>query len=92
MKLSKESLIEEASKLQFQPNNLEKVIRCKKLIAPLFPLRKNEKNFINRLRKDGVIEPQLLTDEPVLSEKIKTHPAILRRAEKAMETLGRKNV
>lgn len=70
----------------------ELVSKCKKLIAPLFPLRKNEKIFINRLRKDGVIEPSLLTDDPVLSEKIKTHPAILRRAEKAMETLGRKNV
>ncbi len=57
--------------------------QCKKLIAPLFPLRSNERDFVTLLREKGIIKPELLTHDIELIEKIKVHPSILWRASQA---------
>jgi hypothetical protein len=56
---------------------------CKQFVEPLFPLSDREAEFIQRLRHDGKIEPGLLTDDPVLAERISQDPPLLWRASKA---------
>lgn len=61
------------------------VTDCKKLMAPLFPLRENEREFILALRDKGELLPELLSRDNEFIEKAKIHPGLLRRAD-----MGRK--
>lgn len=56
------------------------VAECKKLMAPLFPLRDNEREFITALREKGELLPDLLSKDNEFIEKAKQHPGLLRRA------------
>ena len=56
---------------------------CKKFVEPLFPLSDQEAEFIHRLRHDGKIDARLLTDDPVLIERMTQDPSLLWRASKA---------
>ena len=42
----------------------------------VFPLRENERAFLDALLTHGEIQPELLTDDAVFQEKVKLHPAI----------------
>lgn len=57
------------------------VADCKKLMAPLFPLRENEREFISALRDKGELLPELLSKDDAFIEKVKMHPGLLRRAD-----------
>lgn len=56
------------------------VQRAKDFLAPFFPLQANELEFIAKLRIDGLIEPQLITNDPQLAFGIRNHPALRWRA------------
>jgi predicted nucleotidyltransferase component of viral defense system len=56
---------------------------CKQFCEALFPLKEQEAEFIERLRHEGKIDPSLLTDDPVLAERIVQDPALRWRASKA---------
>jgi predicted nucleotidyltransferase component of viral defense system len=56
------------------------VAACRKMVAPLFPLRDNEREFVSLLRNKGQIEAELLTRDTEFIEKAKVHPGLLRRA------------
>jgi predicted nucleotidyltransferase component of viral defense system len=45
-------------------------------LTDLLPLEANEVMFINRIRSEGTICPELITDDGELAQKIISHPAI----------------
>lgn len=49
---------------------------CRKLMKMVLPLRKNEKEFLDRLLDHGEILPTLLTDDATMAERIAEHPAL----------------
>jgi hypothetical protein len=55
------------------------VADCKKLMASLFPLRENEREFISALRDKGELLPELLSQDHAFIEKAKMHPGLLQR-------------
>lgn len=61
----------------------ELLSKCRAFVNPLFPLAEREAEFIGTLREKGVIDPTLLTDDPILIERIKQDPPLLWRASKA---------
>jgi hypothetical protein len=69
----------DAKRQQDYAENL--VEECRKLVAPLFPLRGNEREFVSLLRDKGEIKPELLTKNSEMIEKAKVHPGLLRRAD-----------
>lgn len=56
---------------------------CRSFVAPFFPLKDNEAEFIRLLREEGKIESSLLTDDENLAASIKQDPPLLWRASKA---------
>jgi predicted nucleotidyltransferase component of viral defense system len=54
-------------------------------LKQLLPLKENEQLFINTIRKEGVIQPELITDNVELANKIVSHPALLWAARKMVE-------
>jgi hypothetical protein len=46
-------------------------------LAKILPLNNNEVEFISKIRNEGMIQPDLITHDLVLRERIKTHPALL---------------
>jgi hypothetical protein len=56
------------------------VAHAKTFLSSFFPLQKHEMEFISKVRTSGMIEPQLITDDPQLVSKIRNHPALLWRA------------
>jgi predicted nucleotidyltransferase component of viral defense system len=65
------------------------IYQCREFVSPLFPLRKQEVQFIALLRDQGKVAPELLTGEPDLAERIRRHPGILRRAASAIASSDR---
>ncbi len=55
----------------------------RKSLSILLPLRLSEEQFLRSIRTEGKIEPQLLTGDSSLMEKLKGHPALLWAASKA---------
>ena len=56
------------------------VAECKEKIATLFPYSDKEREFLNQLLDQGNIDPALLTDDPLLHQRIKNHPMLLWKA------------
>lgn len=54
---------------------------CKEALRAVLPLQTNELEFLERLLAKGEIDPSLITDDKGLAEVIRTHPAILWKAE-----------
>jgi predicted nucleotidyltransferase component of viral defense system len=52
-------------------------------VEPFFPLTTEESEFIHQVRDKGLIQPQLLTTDEELGNRIKSDPALLWRASKA---------
>ncbi len=52
------------------------VTQCQNAFQRLIPLTEKETQFLNYLLDEGSIEPGLLSDDPILIETIKSHPAI----------------
>jgi hypothetical protein len=45
-------------------------------LADLLPLDPNEMQFISKIRNEGIVSPELITDDNVLAKKMISHPAI----------------
>lgn len=61
----------------------ELLSKCQAFVEPLLPLTERESQFIGTLREKGIIDPTLLTNDPLLIERIKQDPPLLWRASKA---------
>ena len=53
---------------------------CQQALAIVLPLSEPERSFLDALAERGSIEPQYLTDDASLSDKICRHPALLWKA------------
>lgn len=53
----------------------------------LLPLEQKEIEFIQTIREEGEIKPELITDDHELIKRIKSHPAILWSAKKTKANL-----
>jgi hypothetical protein len=42
----------------------------------VLPFKKHEIEFLSRIQQDGQIQPDLITNDSVLSERIKQHPLL----------------
>ena len=49
---------------------------CKKALNALFPLRENEREFLDKLHDHGVLEASLLTTNEEIIGKIHSHPLL----------------
>jgi predicted nucleotidyltransferase component of viral defense system len=49
---------------------------CRRGLKKVLPLAKEEKAFLDRLLDEGEIEPSLLTSDPSMIERIKSHPLL----------------
>ena len=49
---------------------------CRRGLKKVLPLAKEEKVFLDRLLDEGEIEPSLLTSDPSMIERIKSHPLL----------------
>jgi len=65
------------------------VADCKRLMAPLFPLRQNERDFVTALRDAGELLPELLSKDNKFVERAKVHPGLLRRANMSRKKVAR---
>ncbi len=45
-------------------------------LADLLPLDANEKQFISKIRNEGIVSPELITNDNELAKKMISHPAI----------------
>ncbi|MFW2571953.1 nucleotidyl transferase AbiEii/AbiGii toxin family protein [Legionella sp. 29fVS95] len=45
-------------------------------LSSLLPLEEHELLFINKIRNEGIISPELMTNDLEISQRIKSHPAI----------------
>jgi predicted nucleotidyltransferase component of viral defense system len=55
-------------------------LECKKELAKLLPFRDNEQEFLSLLQEEGIIKPDLITNDSALCDKIIQHPLIRWRA------------
>lgn len=55
----------------------ETLAELKAKLGLLLPLKSREEQFIQKVRTEGVINPQLITENSLLAEKIRQHPSIL---------------
>jgi predicted nucleotidyltransferase component of viral defense system len=53
------------------------VIELEEALQMIFPLKIEEKAFINQIRTEGKIEPSLIGADAMLASKILSHPAII---------------
>ena len=58
---------------------------CKAALKPLFPLREQERAFLQSIFKEGKMDSALITDDLNLIEKINSHPLLLWKAKLASE-------
>ncbi|HAU2256019.1 TPA: nucleotidyl transferase AbiEii/AbiGii toxin family protein [Legionella pneumophila] len=53
-----------------------KISELRQKLASILPLEEHELLFINKIRNEGVISPELITNDSEVSQKIMNHPAI----------------
>ncbi len=61
---------------------------CRELLSVVLPLEPSERDFLDRLNDRGEIVPELLTDEPALQDRIRTHPGLLWKALNVKKHMG----
>jgi hypothetical protein len=52
------------------------VTECKEKLALVFPFTTEEREFLDSILSQGKIEPSLLTPDPDLQDRIKSHPML----------------
>lgn len=57
------------------------VEECRAGLDLIFPLRENERDFLDRLLDRGILEPERLTEDPALAERIRNNPPLRWRAQ-----------
>ncbi len=50
---------------------------CRAALAAVLPLQENERHFLNRLLAEGELEPEHLTEDKEMGDRIRRHPALL---------------
>ncbi len=45
-------------------------------LTSILPLQENENEFIQKIRTEGKIQPELITDDKIFTEKVLSHPAL----------------
>ena len=58
------------------------------MLAAVLPLREHESAFLESLLGDGIVDASLLTDDPVLRERIQVQPGLHWKALNVRKTLG----
>ncbi len=59
------------------------VMELQERLSKILPLNENEIEFIQKIRREATIQPELITSDMVLANKITSHPAILWAAKKS---------
>jgi hypothetical protein len=57
------------------------VTRTQERLAAVLPLREPERAFLDALLDDGELRPELLSDDRAMQERLRTHPALLWKAQ-----------
>jgi len=83
--LQNQSLVDGESAETFGAMLLES---CRIGLDDLLPFRKHERQFLDALLDDGVIDPGLLTDDPMLRERIEIQPLLQWKALNVREHRG----
>lgn len=71
--LQKQSLPEGTTILNYAKQMIKK---CREKISIVFPFSKQEMLFLDKILAKGIIEPSLITDNPVLQNRIMHHPLL----------------
>jgi hypothetical protein len=58
------------------------------MLTTVLPLRERELTFLESLLGDGIVDASLLTDEPVLRERIQAQPGLHWKALNVRKMLG----
>jgi len=66
----------DADEVGLDRNDTRLMTECRKQMKMVLPLRKNEKQFLDRLLDHGEIMPTLLTDDPAMAARIGQHPGL----------------
>ena len=61
------------------------VEECQEALSTILIFQDNEIEFLERLQKDGVIQPSLLSDDEALCQRILQHPSLLWRAQQVLK-------
>ncbi len=56
------------------------VRECREALSMVLPLTTPEKEFLDLLLEEGTIQPELLTSDPVLQERVRRHPLLAWKA------------
>ena len=62
---------------------------CKDALDVVLPLRDNETAFLNSILDDGEIQPELLTDDAAMSDRISSHPLLQWKAVNVRQYKGK---
>jgi hypothetical protein len=62
------------------------VEECREVLATLLAFQENEIEFLERLQKEGKIQPELLSNDDVLCQRISQHPSLLWRTRQHSQT------
>lgn len=53
-----------------------RICELRQELSSIFPLEEHELLFINKIRNEGIISPELITNDSEISQRIMNHPAI----------------
>jgi predicted nucleotidyltransferase component of viral defense system len=65
------------------------IAECRQALEAVLPLDAREMEFLDRLLDDGQIEPQLLTDDGEMMDRIRSHPLLQWKAVNVRQHKGR---
>jgi len=65
------------------------IAECRQALEVVLPLDAREMEFLDRLLDDGQIEPQLLTDDEGMMDRIRSHPLLQWKAVNVRKHKGR---
>jgi hypothetical protein len=65
------------------------IAECHQALEAVLPLDAREMKFLDRLLDDGQIEPQLLTDDGEMMDRIRSHPLLQWKAVNVRQHKGR---
>jgi len=79
--LQQKDLPRAPAKVKLWANTL--LVELRDALSQILPLKAHEVEFIQQIRSNGAIKPELLTEDERLAEVIKSHPAILWAAQRS---------
>jgi hypothetical protein len=52
------------------------VDECQSALSIVLPFRKNEIEFLDQIQRNGKVLPELISSDPVFSERVRKHPLL----------------